>query len=199
MFSKNFMKLFKWIQWVELSILLSKLLYCKYCCCSVAKLFLTLCDPIDCSTSGFLVHHKFPELDQTHVHQVSDAIQPSHPLSSPAPLTFMYIWSGVAIAFSIYGLYPQPNYKDIQLQFSCSVMLQHSRPPCPSPTPGVYPNSCSSRQWCHPTISSSVVPFSSCLQSFPASGSFPKSQFFAQSVLQLQHQLFQWIVRTDFL
>ena len=73
------------------------------------------------------------------------------------------------------------------VQFSCPVMsdclqlhgLQHARPPCPSPAPGVYPNSCPSSRWCHPTISSSVVPFSSCLQSFPASGSFPMSQFFA--------------------
>jgi len=56
--------------------------------------------------------------------------------------------------------------------------LQHARPPCPSPTPGACSNSCPSSQWCHPTISSSVVPFSSCLQSFTASGSFPKSQFF---------------------
>ena len=48
---------------------------------------------------------------------------------------------------------------------------QHARPPCPSPTPGVYPNSCPLIRWCHPTISSSIVPFSSCLQSFPASGS----------------------------
>ena len=62
---------------------------------------------------------------------------------------------------------------------SCSVMsdslrpheLQNARPPCPSPTPGVYPNSCLLSRWCHPTISSSVVPFSSCPQSFPASGS----------------------------
>ena len=57
--------------------------------------------------------------------------------------------------------------------------LQHTRPPCPSPTPGVYSNSCPLSRWCHPTISSSVIPFSSCLQSFPASGSFPMSQFFA--------------------
>ena len=57
--------------------------------------------------------------------------------------------------------------------------LQHARPPCPSPTPGVYPNSCPLSQWCHPTISSSVVPFSSHLQSFLASGSFQKSQLFA--------------------
>ena len=56
--------------------------------------------------------------------------------------------------------------------------LQHARPPCPSPTPGVYSNSCPLSWWCHPAISSSVIPFSSCLQSFPASGSFPMSQFF---------------------
>ena len=57
--------------------------------------------------------------------------------------------------------------------------LQHSSLPCPSPTPRAYSNSCPSSQWCHPTISSSVVPFSSCLQSFPTSGSFQMSQFFA--------------------
>ena len=57
--------------------------------------------------------------------------------------------------------------------------LQHARLPCPSPTPRAYSNSCPSSQWCHPTMSSSVVPFSSHLQSFLASGSFPVSQFFA--------------------
>ena len=56
--------------------------------------------------------------------------------------------------------------------------LQHARPPCPSPTPRVHQNSCSSSWWCHPTISSSVVPFSSCPQSLPASESFPLSQLF---------------------
>ena len=56
--------------------------------------------------------------------------------------------------------------------------LQHARHPCPSPTPRACSNSCPLSQWCHPTVSSSVVPFSSCLQSFPASGSFPMSQFF---------------------
>ena len=73
------------------------------------------------------------------------------------------------------------------VQFSCSVMskslqpheLQHARPPCPSPTPEVYSNSRPSSQWCHPTVSSSVIPFSSRLQSFPASGSIPMSQFSA--------------------
>ena len=57
--------------------------------------------------------------------------------------------------------------------------LQHTRPPCPSPTPRVYSNLHPFSHWCHPTISSSAVPFSSCLQSFPASGSFQMSQFFA--------------------
>ena len=57
--------------------------------------------------------------------------------------------------------------------------LQHARPPCPPPTPGVYSNSCPLSRWCHATISSSVIPFSSRLQSFPASGSFQMSQFFA--------------------
>ena len=73
------------------------------------------------------------------------------------------------------------------IRFSCSVVsnslwphgLQHTRPLCPSPTPRVYSNSCPLSQWCHATISSSVIPFSSRLQSFPASGSFPMNQFFA--------------------
>ena len=56
--------------------------------------------------------------------------------------------------------------------------LQHASPPCPSPTPRVYPNSSPLSWWCHPTISSSLLPFSCCLQSFPASGSFSRSQFF---------------------
>ena len=71
------------------------------------------------------------------------------------------------------------------IQFSHSVLsdslrphgLQHTRPPCPSPTPRVYSNSCLLSRWCHPTVSSSVVPFSSRLRSFPASGSFPMSHF----------------------
>ena len=73
------------------------------------------------------------------------------------------------------------------VQFSCSVVsnslrpygMQHARPPCPSPTPEVNSKSCPLSWWCHPTISSSVVPFSSCPQSFPASGSFQISQLFA--------------------
>ena len=65
---------------------------------------------------------------------------------------------------------------------------QHTRPPCPSPTPRVYPNSCPSSRWCHPAISSSVVPFSSCPQSLPESRSFPMKQLFTwggQSIFSL--------------
>ena len=76
-----------------------------------------------------------------------------------------------------------PSYP---VQFSCSVVSnslqphesQHARPPCPSPTPGGHSNSCPLSRWCHPAISSSVVPFSSCPQSLPASESFPISQLF---------------------
>ena len=77
-------------------------------------------------------------------------------------------------------------YKVYSVQFSLSVVsnslrphgLQHARLPCPSPTPGGCSHSCPSSRWCHLTISSSVIPFSSCFQSFPAAGSFPISQFF---------------------
>ena len=100
----------------------------------------------------------------------------------------------------------------ISVQFSRSVVsdslqphgLQDLRPPYTSPTPGVYSNSYPLNRWCHPTISSSVVPFPSCLQTFPASGSFlirVSSSHQVAKVLefQLQHQSFQWIFRTDFL
>jgi len=88
-------------------------------------------------------------------------------------ILLVLVLSIISLAFLLYAV-----------QFSHSVVsdslwpheLQHTKPPCPSPSPGVYPNSC---QWCCPTISSSVIPFSSCLQSFPASGSFQISQLFA--------------------
>ena len=91
------------------------------------------------------------------------------------------------------------------IQFSRSVMsdsfqphgLQHTRPPCPSPTPGVYSNSCSLSQWCHPAISSSVIPFSSCPQSLPASGSFPMSQLLtsgSQSIGAGKNDMYQQVL-----
>ena len=77
------------------------------------------------------------------------------------------------------------------VQFSCSIVSdslwphepQHARPPCPSPTPGVHSNPCPSSRWYHPTVSSSVIPFPSCPQSFPASGSFQMSQLFTSGGL----------------
>ena len=96
------------------------------------------------------------------------------------------------------------------VQFSRSIVfdslrphgLQNARFPCPSPTSEACSNSCPLSRWCHPTISS-VVPFSSCPQSFPTSGSFPVSQSFTSGgqvlEFQLQHQSFQCIFRTDFL
>ena len=81
--------------------------------------------------------------------------------------------------------------------------LQHARLPCSSPSPGVCSNSCPLSQWCHLTILSSVAPFSSCPQSFPASVYFPMSRVSHQVAkileLQLQHQSFEWIFRVDFL
>ena len=78
---------------------------------------------------------------------------------------------------------------------------QHTRPPCPSPTPRVHPNPCPLSRWCHPTISSSVVPFSSCLQSFLDQGLFKWVSSLDQVAkvleFQLQHQSFQWTSRTN--
>ena len=103
------------------------------------------------------------------------------------------------ISFSVFSLLVYRNAKDFcvlilyhvlqfsSVQFSRSVVsnsmrpheFQHTRPPCPSPSPGVHSDSCPSSPWCHPAISSSVVPFSSCPQFLPASESFPMSQLFA--------------------
>ena len=89
-------------------------------------------------------------------------------------LDFIYVYR---FCFKVY------SFSSVQL-LSCVWLFathesKHTRPPCPSPTPGVYPNPCPSSWWCHPTISFSGVPFSSCPQSFPALGSFPMSQLFA--------------------
>ena len=99
------------------------------------------------------------------------------------------IWFKIKTLYSIQVMIPNDilkSYYFSSVQFSHSVMSdslrphesQHARTPCPSPTPGVYSNSCPSSWWCHPAISSSVVPFSSCPQSLPASGSFPVSQLY---------------------
>ena len=98
----------------------------------------------------------------------------------------MGFWSISVITFFCL-IWNMKGYFSYSIQYSHSVVsdsvwphgLQHTRLLCPSPTPRACSNSCPLSRWCHPTISSSVVPFSSCLQSFTASGSFPMSQFFA--------------------
>ena len=138
--------------------------------CSVAQSCPTLCDPMDCSPPG----------------------------SSPHGIFQARLLEGVAISFSrglmsSWLVLPTESLAlDLEVQFSSvqfnhSVVSdslqphesQHTRPPCPSPSPRVHSNSCPSSRWCHPAISSYVVSFSSCLQSLPASGSFPMSQLFA--------------------
>ena len=135
---------------------------------SLAQSCLTLCDPMNRSTPGLPVHHQLLEFTQTHVHRVGDAIQPSHPLSSPSPpasnestlrMRWPKYWS---FSFSIS---PSNKYSGfisfgidrfdlltVSVQFSCSVVsdslgphkLQDTRPPYPSPILGVHPNSCPS-------------------------------------------------------
>ena len=120
----------------------------------VTSVLSDFCGPVDCSPPG------------SSVHGILQA----------------RILKSVAIPSST-----EQSFQFSPVQFSRSVVsdslwphgLRHARLPCPPPTPGAYSNSCPSSWWSHPTIPSSVVPFSSCLQSFPTSGSFPMSQFFA--------------------
>ena len=157
---------------------------------SVAQLCPALWDPKNCSMPGFPVHLQLLELSQTHFHQISDAIQPisssvipfssclqSFPASGFFPMSQLFASGGQSTGVSASD----------SVRFSRSVMsdslrplgLHYARLPCPSPTSRTYSNSSPSNRWCHPTISSYVIPFSSCLQSCPASGSFLMSLFFA--------------------
>ena len=122
-------------------------------------------------------------------------------------IPLLFLWSNGYFQFDLWFI----CLFQIGYQFSRSVMSHslwphephHARPPCPSPIVRVYPNSCPLSQWCHPTISSSVVPFSSYLQSFPASGSFHMSNLLTSGgkvlEFQLQHQSYQWTPRTGLL
>ena len=152
-----------------------------------------------------------------HVHSLLICLWPDHVVTNPVDEYLWQLYSNHTFFCVSYDI-PQKRWTLIDLflllgsvPFSHSVGsdslrphgLQHARPPCLSPTPRAYSNSCPLSRWCHPTISSSVIPFSSCLQSFPASGSFQLSQFLHQVVkvleFQLQNQSFQWIFRIDFL
>ena len=133
---------------------------------SVAQSYPTLCNPMNCSTPGL----------------------PVFPASGSFPMSQFFTPGGQSIGVSASASVLPMNIQDwfpfrtsLVAQFSCSSCLtlcnpyepQHISPPRPSPTPGVHPNPCPLSQWCHPTISSSVIPFSSCRQSFPASEYFP--------------------------
>ena len=169
-----------------------------------------------CSTPGFPVLHHLQELDQTHIHSAGDAIQPSCPLLSPSPpilnlsqhqSLFQWVGSLHQVA-KVLELQLKHQFSSVQLSRSFVYDslpphgLQHTRLPCPSPTPRLYSNSCPLSRWCHPTIlSSPLLLLPSIFPSIRA--------FLNESVLcirwpkywefQLQHQSFQWIFRTDFL
>ena len=154
---------------------------------------------MDCSMSGFPVLHRILEWV---------AIFSSRGSSWSRNQTCVSRVSCIS-RWILYHLGSQ--HRGLSVQFSSSVMsdslrphgLQYTRLLYPSPTPRPWSNSCPSSRWCHSVISSSVIPFSSCLQSFPASRSFQMSRLFTSGgqVLEfrLQHQSFQWIFRTDFL
>ena len=148
-------------------------------CCSSPKIY---------SRNGFFLF----------LGRMQAALNPFLPLSGSFKGIFFFFFFFLAFPFWYFIV-----------QFSHSVMsdslrphgLQHAWLPCPSPTPGAYSNSCPSNWWYHPTISSSVIPFSSCLQYFPALGSFPVSQFFTsggQSIgVSASALSFQWIFRAN--
>ena len=133
-------------------------------------LFLLHCYRIHSQGTEFSIGVFFPELfikDSSGIPTHTDSHRRcSDSLDSSVCLSHLEIFSSVQFSHSVVSDSLRPHG------------LQHTRLPCISPTPGACSNSCPLGQWCHPTISSSAIPFSSCIQSFPASGSFRKSQFF---------------------
>ena len=127
------------------------------CCCSVTKSCLTLCKPVDCSAPGFPVSHHLLEFVQVHV--------------------LLLIWTVLLLLINKFSLVQSLSH----VWLFVIPDMQHARPPCPSLTPEACSNSYPLSRWCHPTISSSVIPFSSCLQSSPASGYFS-----SESVLHIR-------------
>ena len=149
--------------------------------CLVTQSCLILCNPLDCNhglSMGFLRQEYWSRLPFHFPGDLPDSgIEPTCPA-----------FSSVQFSHSVVSDSLRPHEP------------QHAKSPCPSPTPGVHPNPCPSSRWCHPTISSSVVPFSSCPQSLPASESFPVSHEVAKVVeFQPQHRSLQWTPRTDLL
>ena len=162
--------------------------------CSIAWSCLTLCDPIDCSMPGFPVHHQLPGSLLKLMSIMS--VMPSNHLILCCPLLLppsiipsIRVFSNESALPIRWPKYWNFSFSISSVQFSHSVVCdslrphkpQHTRPPCPSPVPGVHPNPCPSNRWCHPAILSCFVPFSSWPQSFPASLSFQMSQLFAST------------------
>ena len=141
---------------------------------SVSQSCLTLCNPMECSTPGSSVHGIFQAriLDWVVISYSGDL--PDQGVE-PTSLTSPTLGGGFLTTMP-------PGKLQIHLQLFTNTLqlygLQQARLPCPSPTPKAYSNSCPQSWWCHPTISSSVIPFYSHLQTFPASGFYPMSQFF---------------------
>ena len=176
-------------------------------CAQSLQLCPALCNHMDCSPPGSSVHRILLARIVEWV-----AMPSSRGYSQPTDWTQVFCIFLIAGEFFTTEPLGKPNdFSFRSVQVSRSIMsdslwshgLQHAMLPCPSPTPRACSDSCPLSQWCHPTISSSAVPFFSCLQSFPASEFFLMSQFFSsgcQSIeLQLQHQSFQIIFRVYFL
>ena len=148
-------------------------------------------------------------LNTRHFIHPESSVLLSVPVLKNCPLFASFSLNIYEIPDTCQGLIISHNHTCISsVQFSDSVVsdslrphgLQHARPPCPSPTPRVYSNSYLLSQWCHPTISSSVIPFSSRLQSFPTSASFPVSQLFAsggQSIVDYNAVLISSVCKSD--
>ena len=151
---------------------------------SVAQSCPTLYDPMNRSTPGLPVCHQLLESTQT---QNFLYVQISYPYMTTGKTIALTRWTFVgkvkSLLFNMLSRLVITFLPRSSVQFSCSVVSdslwphesQHSRPPCPSPTPRVHSDSHPLSWWCHPAISSSVIPFSSCHQSLPASESFPMS------------------------
>ena len=176
----------------------------------------TLCDPVDHNLPGSSVHGDFSGKNTgVGCHALLQGIFLTQGSNLGLLWLLHYKWilyhwaAGKAQdqAIPLLDIYPVQSSHSVTSDSLWPHGLQHTRPPCPSPTPRVYPNSCPLSQWCHPTISSSVIPFSS----FNLSSAFNLSQHQGlfkwvssshqlAKVLefQLQHQSFQWIFRTDF-
>ena len=162
------------------------------CYCSVAKSCSMLCDPMNCSVPGFPVLHHLPEFAQTHVHWVSDTIQPSHPItlfsscpqffpeSGSFPMSRLFTSGGQSIRASASASVLPVNIQGLfSLGLTGFISLPSKGLSRVFSSARVHTNLCPLSLWCHPTFSSSVAPFSSCPRSFPVSWSFPMSQLFA--------------------